>query len=831
MIRFCLALASVALLPHLPSPQWGLLLLVLLIGCLFSARLRVLIPVALGLLWGLASGYWLLAHRLPDAWQGIDLQARGTVVGLPFQRGEQCRFDLALDQLINPQGSLEPVLTPRKIRLTQYRCLRLPQPGQRWLFTVRLKRPHGFLNPNTFDYSLYLLSRSIDASGYVRGDASQQLSDSPLRGRVDRWRASIAAQVGLALTDSTAANASPQRMDTAARLAADQPRLANALIRALVIGDKRGLDDEIWRTLRDTGTAHLFVISGLHIAMVAGFCFAIVHWLGRLVPSFSYRLRQTGAAIAAIAGSGGYAMLAGFGLPTQRAWVMVCAVMLSLIGWRSISASQRLWLAAITVLLIEPLAIRQAGFWLSFGACAVLIVVISGRIVPRGDKDTTTLIRYLSKTGVLVRAQLAIALGLTPWLLLLFAQWSVLSPLINLIAIPLVSMLLPLILVAVLLLFIWPTLGIWLLQWLGLLIEQGWSGLQGLGALVEPWTINASVTMIALLLALVGSLLLLLPQAIPGRWLALLMWLPLTGSMVPDSSVGPDKSALPVVTPVFKTTSNRPEAGAFRATVIDVGQGLSVLIETQHHRLLYDSGPRYRSGFNAARATIVPLLHAQGIRQLERLIISHADSDHSGGQQVIEQQVDVLMTLTGSKRIDADQGCYAGQQWSWDGVRFMFLHPSANPVSAPINRTTPSENNLSCVLLVDNGQQRLLLTGDIEAAVERRLVEQYGSEIKSNVLLASHHGSHSSTSEKFLDQVNPDWFVVSSGWRNRFNHPNPSVIRRVLARGAVVINTAIEGAVFFDFPTNPNQSILMSSELERGWGYWREPMLDRPMTH
>ncbi|MEH6650688.1 MAG: DNA internalization-related competence protein ComEC/Rec2 [Motiliproteus sp.] len=620
-----------------------------------------------------------------------------------------------------------------------------------------------------------------------------------------------------------------------------QHRVASSLIRALVIGDKRGLDDSMWRVLRDTGTAHLFVISGLHIAMVAAFCFAAVHWLGRLVPSASYRHRQISAAIAAIAGSGGYSLLAGFGLPTQRAWVMVCAVMISLIGWRSISVSQRLWLAATAVLLIEPLAVRQAGFWLSFGACAVLVMVVSGRVGPAEEKGFLTTAKsintakYLTKIGILVRAQLAITLGLTPWLLLLFAQWSVLSPLINLIAIPLVSLLLPLILIAVLLLFVWPSLGLWLLQWLGQLIERGWGLLAWLGALTEPWTINASVTMTAVLLALVGSLLLLLSRAISGRWLALLLWLPLIGSMVPDRDrdrdADSDKSVLSAILPVVKISANRPGSGGFRATVIDVGQGLSVLIETQHHRMLFDSGPSYRSGFSAAKTTIVPLLYARGIRRLDRLVISHADSDHSGGQQVVEQQIDVLTTLTGSPRIDANQRCQAGQQWRWDGVEFRFLHPSLRFISRSNNLTTPSENNLSCVLLIDNGQQRLLLTGDIEAGVERNLVKQYGAAIKSDVLLASHHGSRSSTSAEFLDQVDPEWVVISSGWRNRFNHPHPFVIRRVLASNAVVVNTAVEGAIIIDFSAEPEKPITLGSELKRGWGYWREPLLDRPTTH
>lgn len=819
MIRFCLALASVAFWPALPGLHWLLVVVLLcLCGAIFQlgklrlTRLqltppqltrslsRMLLPVFLGLAYGLASSYWLLAHRLPDSWQAVDLVAQGTVVGLPQRQHDRCRFDLALDQLTNPAviAAVDPAqetlsvstLTrmPRRLRLSWYGCRYDLQPGQRWQLQVRLKRPHGFVNPGGFDYSLYLLTRGIDATGYVRSTGAdntqvdtaatqfdnhnQRLDHAVVTGRLDRRRSELIATVHKQLGSSDGSAAA-------------------GLLAALLVGDKRGLDEAMWQTLRDTGTAHLVVVSGMHIGMVAGFCYGLVFWLGRLRPQIRYRYRQIAAACSAIVGSGGYAALAGFDLPTQRAWVMVCALMLSLIGWRSMRASQRLWLAAAAVMIVEPLAIRQAGFWLSFGACAVLVYAFAGRI------------GRISPVRQLLWAQLAIVAGLTPWLLLLFSQWPPLAPVINAVAIPLVTLLLPLLLLSALLLMLSPVLGGWLFGGIEPLLQWGWQGLEWAAVQVTPLEISAPISSGALLLALVGAAWLLLPHAVPGRWMGALLWLPLI---------------LPV--------STQPELGGVRVTVLDVGQGLSVLVEPRHHRLLYDSGPRYRSGFNTAKAAIVPFLHSQGIRTLDRLIISHADSDHSGGQAVIEAQLQVGATLTGSAQVSADRFCQAGQQWRWDEVEFMVLYPTEKVLDSP----SVSENNRSCVLMIATGKQRVLLTGDIQAPVERLLVELYADQLSAQTLLAAHHGSRTSTTERFLGQINPDRVLISSGWRNRFGHPHRDVIDRInraRADGSVrdLFNTATDGAIRLQVDAAGEVSI--STAVASQWAFWRGPLLDR----
>ena len=762
MIRFCVALASVAFWPDLPAPIWLLAMLIVFLLLNTVDLLRPLLPVVLGLWWGIASGHWLLLHQLPEDWQGVDLIAVGTVVGLPEQRGDSCRFDLALDQLINTTSGKDPFWQPRRLRLTWYRCLQLPEPSERWQLSVRLKRPHGFVNPGGFNYPLHLFSQGIDASGYIRNgrqdSAPQQLDDAVLTGQIDRWRAGqLKALQRLPL--------SPQ---------------VQSLLAALLVGDKRGLDDATWQTLRDTGTAHLFVISGLHIGMLASVCFGLVYAVGRLFPEIRYRYRVNAAAICAILGAGGYALLSGWGIPSQRAWIMVCAVMLSMIGFRQMTPTQRLWLAATAVLLIEPLAVRQPGFWLSFMACAVLIYAFAGVLEKR---------RYVRP---LLWAQVAIAIGLTPGLLFLFYQWPPLAPLINIVAIPLVTLLLPIALVAMLSMSVWSLLATTLFSVLAQLLEWGWQALVWSQQLVSPLAMMAPTPLWAVVMALVGAMLLLLPRAVAGRWMGALMWLPL----------------------LFPQTTGI-EKGALKLTMLDVGQGLAVLVETQHHRLLYDTGPRFRSGFNAAEAAVIPFLYSQGIRQLDRLLISHADSDHAGGQAELESGLEIGATLSSSATIEAQQRCRTGEAWRWDGVDFVVLHPD---YQEPYSGYSQSENNRSCVLQIDNGQHRILLTGDIEAEVERLLVSRYGNALRSETLLASHHGSRSSSTEEFLDQVQPQQFLISSGRGNRFGHPDPEVVSRVEHRQIDIFNTAQQGAI--QLQISAAGDVNSSTAQNNLWGYW-----------
>ncbi|WP_421863983.1 DNA internalization-related competence protein ComEC/Rec2 [Motiliproteus sp.] len=768
MIAFFLGQASVAFWPSIPawlSWPWGPLgvaLLALLFWSLFvgisspSCRIKLRVGLGLcGLAWGIGCASWWQQHQLLPQWQGQDLWVQGTVLGLVQQQEGRCRFDFAPDRILNPADSTAPEFLPRRLRLSWYDCVQPPSPGERWALTVRLKRLHGYSNPGGFDYPLYLIGRGVDASGYVRDQGAGPLEPARWLGRVDRLRQQLVDQLSAGSLSS----------------------VGRALLSALLLGDRRGLDAEAWARLRDTGTAHLVVVSGLHIGMLAAAGFSLIMLLGRLFPQTPYQRRRALAALTAILLSGAYAMLAGFTLPTQRAWLMVCSWMLSLIWLRQIGPWRRLLLAALVVQLLEPLALRQSSFWLSFGACAVLTWLGYGRLRP---------LRWWRQA---LLAQLTVTIGLLPWLLFYFQQGSLLAPAINLVAVPLVMLLLPLAFIGLLLVWCWPEATV-LLQLCGWLLELGWDGLGVVQQLVAPWPSAGPISVWLVLLALMGSALLLLPI---NRicWLGLVCWLPL---LFPPA--------------------DQPEYGGMKITMIDVGQGLSVLLETHRHRLLYDTGPRYRSGFNAAEAAIIPYLFSRGIRQLDRLMISHQDSDHAGGRTPIEQRLAIDQVWAGEPQHASDRGCRAGASWDWDGVEFEVLYPFAETV---VDQQV--SNNRSCVLRVSTPAVQILLTGDIDQQVEQQLVLRYADRLSSSDLVVAHHGSISSTSAVFIRTVKPQRGWISSGWRNRFGHPHPQVVERLSNAGVLMLNSATDGAVTLELDSEGR--ITIGKHRQRVWRYWQ----------
>ncbi|RDE24282.1 DNA internalization-related competence protein ComEC/Rec2 [Motiliproteus coralliicola] len=767
MIAFFLGQASVAFWPVMPAWMlwpWGPLgigLTGLLCGYAWtriglpSSRAKLSYGMGLcGLICGLGAASWWQQHQLPSHWQGVDLQAQGTVIGLVQHQGGRCRFDFQLARIQHPGEQRQHAITPRRLRLSWYNCSTTPTAGERWALTVRLKRLHGYSNPAGFDYPLYLIGRGIDATGYVRDADARRLGQAAWLGRVDRLRQRLVDQI----------------------LAVPLPEPAPALLSALLLGDRRGLDDPAWALLRETGTAHLVVVSGLHIGMLAAVGFGFITFIGRWFPHYPYQSRRTWAALTAIILSGVYAMLAGFTLPTQRAWVMVCAWMLSLIWLRQIGPWHRLLLAAVVVQLLEPLALRQSSFWLSFGACAVLIWLGYGRLRP------------LPWWRQALQAQWAVSIGLLPWLLFYFQQGALQAPLINLVAVPLVMLLLPLALAGLLLAWLWPTAP-GLLQLCGWLLELGWYGLSEARQWLAPWPLAGPISVWVVALALVGSALLLQPLN-RIRWLGLVCWLPL---LFPPA--------------------DQPEPGALKITMIDVGQGLSMLLQTHQHRLLYDTGPRYRSGFSAAEAAIIPYLYSRGIRQLDRLIISHQDSDHAGGQALIKQRLQIGQTWSGEPRDPGESPCRAGSSWYWDGVEFEVLYPFVETVL-----DQQVSNNRSCVLRVSTPAVQILLTGDIDHQVEQQLIERYADRLRSSELLIAHHGSGSSTSSAFIQAVNPQRGWISSGWRNRFGHPHPQVIERLSAAGVELFNTAEDGAVTLQL--GADGEVRLERNRQANWRYW-----------
>jgi competence protein ComEC len=496
------------------------------------------------------------------------------------------------------------------------------------------------------------------------------------------------------------------------------------------------------------------------------------------------------AAVAGVIAAFGYVLLAGFQIPAQRTLYMLAVAAIGLWLGRPGTASV-VWLWALAVVLAwDPWAGLTPGFWLSFGAVGLLLYIGTGRVgrAPAWREAT--------------RAQAAITLGLIPLTLVLFEQISIVAPLANAVAIPVVTFtVVPLALASIIV--PWDMLLVvahQIFAWVAALLEL----LSALPAAVwqqhapPPWAAIAGV---------VGVIWLLAPRGVPGRALGL-VWL----------------------APLFVVIPLLPAPGEFRVTVLDVGQGLAVLVQTHAHALLYDTGPRYSETADAGNRIIAPMLRGIGVERLDALVVSHQDSDHSGGAQSLLQTLPVATLLSSlppdnsivrlrEARGETATRCAVGQSWNWDGVEFAVLHPvEANYVNPKLK-----PNDLSCVLRVANGGGSALLTGDIEARTEVDLVRRSGEALHTNVLVVPHHGSRTSSTPAFIAAVYPEVAAFTPGYRNRFRHPRPEIVERYVSAGVTSYRTDYDGALTFDFgksaPAAPRR------EREHDARYWREAPL------
>jgi competence protein ComEC len=733
----------------LPDPAWGLAAFAVSLVLGRWRRLRLLPWLLAGFVWALLQAGYLLAQRLPLDQEGQDIQVVGTVVGLPRtltinpmpgkkserQERRRTRFEFIIEQAAGWDN-------PGRVRLSWYRDAPELIPGQRWSLRLRMKQPRGFANPGGFDYAGWLFRNGITATGYVRRSVDNQvLGTAGFTGRLDRWRWSVTTMI-------------------AQRPGADT---INGLLRALAVGDRGGISPAQWRVLAATGTNHLLAISGLHIGLVAGFGFFIGRWLWSL-PAFTVlRLPApfAGAGVALLAAVV-YALLAGLSLPTQRALVMVTVVMTAIVMRRRVMPSHGLALALGLVLLLDPLSVLEVGFWLSFAAVGLLLYGMGWR--PREGG-------LWWRWG---RAQWLIALGLFPLLGLLFHQVSLIAPLANLLAIPWVAFtVVPPLLLAVLVSGLSSDLAGVLLDLAAWSMGVLWQGLQWFAAL--PWASWHLPGLPAWIIAaaLFGVLLLLAPKGLPGRRWGLVGLLPLILYVPPA-----------------------PKEGEAWFTLLDVGHGLAAVVRTHRHVLLFDSGPYYSSRFDAGNAVIVPFLRENGIEQLDRVIISHGDSDHIGGLRSVRKAIPVNSLYSGVPgRVPDSRQCQAGQAWEWDGVQFTMLHP--------VDDDPLRGNDRSCVLRVATAGGSLLLSADIETPAEVALLGRMGERLASDVLVAPHHGSRSSSTDAFVSAVNPRFVLFPVGYRDRYHHPHDEVVERYRRRGIGAYRSPIAGAIGIHLGTAP----------------------------
>ena len=712
MIALALGLLALRFLPVLP-PVWFWLLLPVAALMMLPFRTYPLAFFLFGFSWACANAQWALDDRLPANLDGETRWVEGRVVGLP-QNGEAVvRFQLA-----DAHSRRETV--PPLLRLAWYGGPPVNS-GEQWRLAVKLKRPAGLLNPHAFDYDAWLLAQRIGATGTVKDGVRLQEARWA-------WRDGIRQRL--------------QAVDAQGRTGA---------LTALVLGDGAGLSREDWQVLQDTGTVHLLVISGQHIGLLAGLVYLLIAglaryglWPGRL-PWLPW---ACGLAFAAALG---YGLLAGFDVPVRRACVMIGLVLLWRLRFRHLGAWWPLLLALNAVLLLDPLASLQQGFWLSFAAVAVLIFIFGGRLGPWRWWQSWT------------RAQWLIAIGLGPILLVLGLPISLSGPLVNLLAVPWISLVvLPPALLGTLLLPI-PFVGEGLLWVAGGLIDLLFRGLALMAGRFPAWMPAAVPLWIGGLGAL-GALLLLMPRGVPLRplgWPLLLLL------------VFPPRQLLP--------------EGTAEIWQLDVGQGLAILVRTRHHTLLYDAGPRFGDN-DLGERVVLPTLRKLGVSGLDLMLISHAHADHAGGAQAVAKGLPVRRVLSGEPlelptELQAE-ACESGRQWTWDGVQFALWQWAAARESNP----------KSCVLQIEANGERLLLTGDIDTAAERALLDS-PLAVTTDWLQSPHHGSRSSSSPALLAALQPAAALISRGQGNAFGHPHPTVLARYRQRGMAIHDSAEQGAI------------------------------------
>lgn len=742
------------------------LLLVLPISAsqLPAAKLAALIAVALlGFVYAASLATLRMSDELTFDDEGRDIAVIGVIASLPAKLERGVRFEFDVDHTVTPQ-----VHAPRRVLLGWYSGNVAVQPGERWSFTLRLKRPHGTMNPGGFDFEAWMLERNLRASGYVRAGRND-----PPRVRIDSmvWRPTYAVE-----------RARSWLRDRLQPLLAD--KRYGGVLAALVLGDQRAISDADWTLFNRTGIGHLVSISGLHITMIASLAGLIVGILWRRSGVLlTHAAAQTAAVSAGLLAAVLYALLAGWGVPAQRTVVMLATVGIAWTLNSRIGAATSLALAAALVCLLDPWAVLAPGFWLSFCAVAAIVWVVQGRV---RAADWT----WLALLRTAVRVQLAVTLALIPATVLLFHQLSLVSPLANAIAIPVVSWAVtPFALIGAALTALWmesiaaPVFSIANEIFAALAAVLQWSAKFSWATLPV-----ATPPLVLVVLAGIGVIWLLAPPGWPLR------------------SIG----ALAIV-PMFVWPALRPGSDELWVTALDIGQGSALLIETADQIWLYDAGPRYSIDSDAGERIIVPYLRHRGIGRLDGMIVSHLDSDHSGGAASVLRTVEVGRVISsiaaGHPALDARgdiERCESGMQWSLGALKFAVLHPTKEDYSA-----TRNTNSMSCVVLISAGATRLLLTADVLADDETAMLRREPG-LRALWLSVPHHGSRSSSSAALLDALGATTAVVQAGYRNRFRHPDREVVKRYETRSIVLHRTDHSGSLQWRFRSDGRYELSAS---------------------
>jgi competence protein ComEC len=734
ILAFFAGIVFLQLGKQLPSLHFLYILVLIIIIALFFVNkypcfVRYLFVFALGYTWCLAYIYIQKQSQLIAEEEGKTVIVTGYIASIPQSSLAGTTFLFSIQEKNQQKWH-------GLVKLSWHN-LNLPlQAGEQWQLYVKLKKPYGTMNPYGYDFERWVQQAGIKAIGYVVPQMqNQRLSIASFHYPLVRVRQYLQKKISQHMPKSE----------------------TSAWIMALCIGERTGIPASSWTVLRNTGTNHLMAIAGLHIGLMAALAHYLISWLWRRIPCLCLWLPAANAGgIAALMMALTYSAMAGFSLPTQRACIMLSVFLVTILFKRNIGSWHAWCFALLIVLLLNPLSVLEQSFWLSFGSVALIIYGVGGRLHATG---------LWWQWG---RIQWVIAVGLIPLSLVLFNQCSLISFVANAIAIPWVGFLVvPLCLLGCFCLAFSQGLAGFILYCADKVLALMWAVLTWLSNLPHVVWYQSVPSVWLWLMLFASAILLLLPQGAPGRYLACLG-----------------------VLPIFLYKPAGPAFGDAWLTLLDVGQGLSAVVQTQHHVLVFDAGPAVMGGIDMGESVVTPFLHSIAINKLDMLVISHADNDHIGGAKAILNQFPALSIQTSTPSLLTNANyCLKGNSWFWDGVDFNFLHPGLSELGLG--------NDSSCVLRITAHDKNVLLTGDIEKQAEKTLLNHLSQQLAADILIAPHHGSKTSAVKNFVYAIHPRYVLYAVGYRNRYHFPHASVLKIYDEINAVSYQTDKTGAIQF----------------------------------
>ena len=702
----------------------------ILVIMLIFRRTRVLLAPVMGFYLTALSFNLHLSAEFPRQWERKNIHIEADILGLPKQINNDVRFLVNVRQQFTDED-LQRIVGERLL-LSCYRCDFNITQGQRWRFTVSVKRPHGYASPNSFDYEKYLFRHQVVAKGYIKTKESNFLVSSD-HSLLQSYRAKIKQKIESTLDES------PGR----------------ATILALVLGDKSGFKSLEHDLLQKAGLSHLFAISGLHVGLVFAISMLCFKWIFNFVSLLYTKLyevcpRPKLILLPSLLVAVGYSAMAGFAVSTQRALIMLCLFSILRLNDKEVSLLRVLLLTACVIIIFDPFALLDAGFWLSFSA--VFVIAICNL--------------HITKIS-LVTLQPLLWIGMIPISVSLFGHISLVSPAINLIAVPLFSVVL-----IPLTLFLTLCLGVFGFGFSSEALHSLAKGydliFEYLSVLTDMQFAYVSIPKLSMLSSLIFVLFWLSFASKKYRFanFTLLIFL---------SSV------------VLESTEQVRADETLKVTLLDVGQGLSLVIQTSKGISVYDTGPKYRSGFSTAEAVLIPYLKSLRAKQLSTVIVSHADNDHIGGYEDLASHFEISNLITSRvDKLPEARFCLAGTVWQEGLTEFEMISPDEH--------TPLGSNNQSCVLKIIHQGVSIIVTGDIEKQVERYLVSS-DQDLSADIMLVPHQGSKTSSTNDFIDVVNPNLALVAAGYLNHYRHPHPSVKQRYQDRDILFLSTIESGSI------------------------------------